>query len=959
MYRRKKRSRPLFRLAALILTISAVFVFFVQPAWAGRQMLRGHVPAVVPQLKPLRDLPGSNRLNLIIGLPLRNRDDLAALLNQLYDPASPNYRHYLTAKSFADRFGPTEQDYGAAIAFAHSNNLVVTGAHPNRTLLDVTGSVADIEKAFHVHLRTYQHPFEKRQFYAPDTEPSIDLATPILGITGLDNYVMPHPQSLVEISNAKAAPRDGSGSFGTYLGGDFRAAYVPGTALTGAGQSIGLFELDGYFPSDISAYESLASLPSVTLSNVLIDGYGGEIGSGSIEVSLDIEMAIAMAPGLSVVIVYEGPNVDDVTAPNDVLNLMATDNAAKQLSCSWGFSIDSLTEQIFQQFDAQGQSFFLASGDTGAYTNGVSPPSDDPYITVVGGTTLSTSGPGGAWTSEKVWNWYSTGQGNGASSGGISATYPIPVWQQPVSMADNQGSTVKRNLPDVALTADNIWTTYSNGLSGSVGGTSCATPLWAALVALANQQGASNGLPPVGFVNPAVYAIGLSGQYAGAFHDIVTGNNTTPSSPNEFFAVPGYDLCTGWGTPTGTNLINLLLGAPLISGQASLLSESCLPTNGVIDPGETVTVNLALTNLFATPTTNLVATLLQSANILGPGSPQTYGVVAAGAPSVVEPFTFTAGGACGEGISAVWQLQDGAANLGTVQVNFTLGQRIATNVFSENFDGVTAPDFPAGWTTSASGSESPWVTATNAADTPSNSAFAADLTTSGISYLVSPPISILTSNAQLTFRQNYTLESITTTHRHSPNSTTYYDGGVLDIQIGPGGFTDIISAGGSFVTGGYVGTLYSSSGNPLGGRQAWGGNSGGWITTTVNLPATAAGQVIQLRWDLGTDTGNAVSVTGWYVDSISVQDGYYNCCNDNGLLPATLNASGINVNGAGFSIAVSTVAGVNYALEYKNNLTDPAWILLPSSVVTGTGGTVTLQDNTATQTARFYRVVSN
>ena len=233
-------------------------------------------------------------------------------------------------------------------------------------------------------------------------------------------------------------------------------------------------------------------------------------------------------------------------------------------------------------------------------------------------------------------------------------------------------------------------------------------------------------------------------------------------------------------------------------------------------------------------------------------------------------------------------------------MNFTLGQRISTNVFLDNFDSATAPNLPAGWTTSASDSEAPWVTTATNSDTPPNSAFAADLTTSGIAYLVSPPISILTSNAQLTFRQNYRLESITTTHRHSPNTTTYYDGGVLEIQIGPSGFADIISAGGSFVTGGYAGSLYSSSGNPLAGRQAWSGNSDGWITTTVNLPATAAGQVIQLRWDLGTDTGNAATVTGWYIDSVSVQDGYYTCCNDNGLLPATLNAAGINVTGGIF-----------------------------------------------------------
>ena len=160
-----------------------------------------------------------------------------------------------------------------------------------------------------------------------------------------------------------------------------------------------------------------------------------------------------MAPGLSGVIVYEGPNIDNITAPNEVLNCMLTNDAASQLSCSWGFSIDSNTVQIFQQFGIQGQSFFLASGDSGAFTGAALPPADDPYVTVVGGTTLTTSGPGGSWVSEKVWNWFTTGEGEDASTGGISTTYTIPSWQSNVSMALNQGSTTMRNIPDVALTA--------------------------------------------------------------------------------------------------------------------------------------------------------------------------------------------------------------------------------------------------------------------------------------------------------------------------------------------------------------------------------------------------------------------------------------------------------------------------------------------------------------------------
>src|SRR5439155_5798732 len=143
---------------------------------------------------------------------------------------------------------------------------------------------------------------------------------------------------------------------------------------------------------------------------------------------------------------------------------MANDNVARQLSCSWGgSSADAAAEQIFQQMAAQGQSFFNAAGDSDAFTGAIPFPSDSPNITQVGGTTLTT-GAGGSYSSETVWNW---GRGTG-SSGGISTTYSIPAWQQSVSMASNQGSTTMRNVPDVALTADNIYTAYDNGSAGAV-----------------------------------------------------------------------------------------------------------------------------------------------------------------------------------------------------------------------------------------------------------------------------------------------------------------------------------------------------------------------------------------------------------------------------------------------------------------------------------------------------------
>jgi len=548
--------------------LTGVGTFLALPAAFAQQILPGHVPKAVSRLRlpPTDRLPGTNRLALAIGLPLRNREMLTNLLQGLYDPANPAYHHYLTPAQFAEAFGPTKEDYQAVTAFAIAHGLKVTATHSNRVLLDVAGSASDIEKAFHVRLRTYAHPREKRVFFAPDAEPALDLTTPVLHISGLDNYHLPHPMNLKKgppAGRAGAVPATGSGPSGTYMGNDFRAAYVPGLALTGSGQSVGLLEFDsGYYQSDITNYEALAGLPNVPVKAELLDGYNGGPGNGNDEVSLDIEMAISMAPGLASVIVYEG------SATDDILNQMATDDLAKQLSASWTYGIDAESDQIFLQFAAQGQSFFNASGDGDAYVDAGSydppaPPTDDPNLTCVGGTTLTTSGPGGAWVSETVWNWgveYGSSYDGVGGSGGISVNNAIPSWQVCAiqNTNANHASTTFRNLPDVALTADNIFVVYGNGQLGNFGGTSCATPLWAAFTALANEQAVTGGHPTLGFLNPALYAIGCGANYTNCFHDITTGSNTWSGSLTNFQAVPGYDLCTGLGTPTGTNLINLL-----------------------------------------------------------------------------------------------------------------------------------------------------------------------------------------------------------------------------------------------------------------------------------------------------------------------------------------------------------------------------------------------------------------
>ena len=539
----------------------------------GFRRLAGHLPAAAAQLPPVGALPASQHLNLAITLPLRDPDKLALLLHDLYDPKSPNYRHYLTPQQFTARFGASDSDYAAVMDFARRNQLTISATHPNRLVLDINASVSDIERAFHFKLKVYKHPTETRSFFAPDNDPLVENGLAIQHISGLDNYWLPRPNhKMMPLDQTnESTPQGGSGPGGAYRGNDFRTAYVPGTSLTGVGQSVGLLEFDGYYPNDIATYQNQIGLSKTPqLVNVAIDGGVAKPGSGNSEVSLDIEMVFSMAPGISTIYVYEAPNPSPWV---DLLSRMANDNLSRQLSCSWGGGgPDSASETIFQQMAAQGQSFFNATGDSDAFTGAIPFPSDSPNIIQVGGTTLTTSS-GSTYSSEQVWNW---GRGSG-SSGGISTYYSIPTWQQDVAMAANSGSSSMRNVPDVALTADNIYVTYNNGSAGSFGGTSCAAPLWAAFTALANQWAASAGLPAVGFLNPALYGIGTGSNYATCFHDVTAGNNTWTRSRTQFYATAGYDLCTGWGTPNGTNLINALVP---IQSPPPIVAFSASPTEG-------------------------------------------------------------------------------------------------------------------------------------------------------------------------------------------------------------------------------------------------------------------------------------------------------------------------------------------------------------------------------------------
>ena len=382
---------------------------------------------------------------------------------------------------------------------------------------------------------------------------------------------------------------------------------------------------------------------------------------------------------------------------------------------------------------------------------------------------------------------------------------------------------------------------------------------------------------------------------------IVTTSNgffaTTDASGNySILAAPGtYSVSitkpnAGFNTATGNVTVNngantvfnaCLQPSPIIvSAGATIVAESCQPANGAIDPGETVTVSLCVQNTGGLNTTNLQGTLQASGGVtnIQPPNPQTYGVVVAGGGAVCRNFTFTANGTCGGTLTASLQLQDGATNLGTLTYTFTLGmQRVA---FSENFDGVTPPNLPAGWTTGFTNGDgdctvggplcglgSNWATVSTSSDTAPNSVFHNDPSCVTDNVLDSPGISIISNSPQLTFRHSFNLEST-------------FDGTVLEVSspnINGGAFTDITNAavGGSFVSGGYTQTISTAFLSPIAGRQAWSGNSGGYITTVANLGPNLLGQTIKLRFRFASDC--SVSATGHNIDTIRLTDGF-NCC---------------------------------------------------------------------------------
>ncbi len=309
------------------------------------------------------------------------------------------------------------------------------------------------------------------------------------------------------------------------------------------------------------------------------------------------------------------------------------------------------------------------------------------------------------------------------------------------------------------------------------------------------------------------------------------------------------------------------------SAGATLVAEGCVPGNGVIDPSEDVTVSFGVTNIGPGQTNDLVVTLLPTGGVTFPTGPVNYGVVASGA-TVAKNFSFSNNASCGDTITLTFHLQDGDLDLGNFSVSFTLG--VLTNsppTFTEAFDGVTAPALPAGWMTARSGAGANpplWVTSTTN-HTPPNSAFGAGSTTAGESSLTSPTIAIPAAPV------GGTNPGVRLTFRNSYNTEASFDGGVLEISINGGPFTDILTAGGSFVEGGYNDAITVTD-SVLTGRPAWSGNSNGFIVTTVVLPPASYSQNAQLKWRTAYDTGTNPTGGGQRIDTISIYQSTRFCC---------------------------------------------------------------------------------
>lgn len=586
-----------FCLLVALLVASRVLLpghlFYAASANTPASLLPTRVGDVAPLVQVSRQHgtdQATRTLRMGVGLALRNQGELYTLLRNLYDPRAAQYHQFLSVAQFTQRFGPSADEQQAVVDYLTRQGFTITGLYPNHLQIDFSGSEALAEHVFGVSIGNFQAP-DGRSFFASTSAPRLPayLAALITSLSGLDNanrFFHPPARSHSGLHLAphgsSSCPTAGSGGL---LPNQLATAYnydgLHNAGLQGQGQTVGVFELDGYAPGDIKTYAQCFGGNGTLLQNVVLDGFNGQPGAGAVEVELDIELLLSMAPHLARVVVYEAPNTTQ--GYNDEFARIVNDRTPV-VSVSWGDCEKNMGRQeveqentYFQEAAAQGQSILVAAGDSGSescfqllqgggfdFSLNADDPAAQPFVTGVGGTTL-TVGSNGSYTSETVWN---GGLPGGAGGGGLSQYWKTPSWQSGPGVK-NAYSNGMREVPDVSLDADPttgypIYCTAGSSCSGAgsaggwitVGGTSAAAPMWAALVTLANQRAASAGKGVLGFLNPLLYKLAAGSAYAHDFHDVrQAGNNDELGINGGAYPVTGaYDMATGWGSFNAASL---------------------------------------------------------------------------------------------------------------------------------------------------------------------------------------------------------------------------------------------------------------------------------------------------------------------------------------------------------------------------------------------------------------------
>jgi subtilase family serine protease len=533
------------RVVIVMIVLGCVSVALAQEPSTRTRVSHNTLPALA-QAQMLGPASRDQQLHLAITLNVSNPGALKDLIERLYDPASPEYRRFLTPAQFADRFAPSRDQYDAVIRFLEQSGLRVTATYRNRLMVEVRASVAQVESAF--ALRVNYYAGLGKNFFANDRDPELptSIASLIASVSGMENYLTLRSHAR---QGSRILRRRSPGAPTGYSPQEIAAAYdftsVYRSGIRGAGQTLAIATAGGFNSDDVAAFWRYFGIRAPSYLTIAI---GGSTESPNVETTIDLERSGAMA-NLATIMVYEAVN-PQINIFESVYNRIVTDNIASVVTTSWGLcepgmpsSYRNADSAIFAEAAVQGQAWFAASGDGGAYDCGtgalaVDYPASDPNVAAAGGTTLNFT-PGKGYQIEQAWS---------AGGGGLSGVFAQPSYQQGPGVT-NSYSNGLRQLADIAFNSDpdTGYSVYYNGSWSQWGGTSFAAPHWAAIFALANAAHGSR----LGAAGPTLYGLANNNppQTHPAFHDITSGDN------GHYDALSYWDFPTGWGTPMVGNLI--------------------------------------------------------------------------------------------------------------------------------------------------------------------------------------------------------------------------------------------------------------------------------------------------------------------------------------------------------------------------------------------------------------------